>query len=84
MYMNKNNAYKAVHESNTREYLAPGFTEWIALIPIGKARIRIPFTGGSVSGYGTVPAKFTTSSAALAKLIENSRQFRTGKIIKSR
>ena len=61
-------------------YAVDGLTEWIALIRVGKAKVRIPFTGGSLSGYGCVPARFVTQSAALRKLIEESTHFKTGKI----
>lgn len=61
-------------------YAVDGLTEWVALIAVGRARIRIPFTGGSISGYGCVPARFATSSEALVKLIEDSLHFKSGRI----
>lgn len=61
-------------------YAVEGLTEWIALISVGKAKVRIPFAGGSVSAYGTVPATFATDSHALMKIIENSNYFATGRI----
>lgn len=63
-------------------YAVEGLTEWIALISVGKVKIRVPFTGGSMSGYGCVPATFATASKALCKLIEDSPQFKSGKIKK--
>lgn len=61
-----------------------GLTEWEALIPVGKARIRIPFEGGSMSGFGITPATFTTSDAKLKRIIENSPQYRNRRIVKIR
>lgn len=66
----------------TAVYAVYGLTEWIALISVGQAKVRIPFTGGSLSGYGCIPATFTTASEALKKLIEGSAQFRSGRIKK--
>lgn len=63
-------------------YAVYGLTEWIALIRVGKAKVRIPFTGGSLSGYGCTPATFVTASPALMRLIENSSHFKCGRILK--
>ncbi|MCM1369242.1 MAG: hypothetical protein NC204_02600 [Candidatus Amulumruptor caecigallinarius] len=61
-------------------YAVFGLTEWQALIRAGKALVRIPFTGGTVSGFGEVPATYKTTSRAIKTLIESSNYFRTGKI----
>jgi len=63
-------------------YAVPGLTECEMLIPAGKARLRIHFSGGSLSALGAVPATFTTRDPVVMKLIENSPQFLTGKIRK--
>lgn len=59
-----------------------GLTEWHAVIRAGKASIRIPFTGGMLSGYGCTPATFETTSEALAKIIERSDYYQSKKIVK--
>ena len=41
----------------------------------------VKFTGGTLSGYGITPAKYTTSDEVIQKMIENSPHFRSGKII---
>ena len=64
-------------------YEVSGLTEWVALIAIGKARIRVPFTGGSMTGFGSTPARFRTTSSAIAKIIESSNYFKTGRIRRS-
>ena len=55
--------------------------EWHAVIPIGKSSMCVKFTGGTLSGYGITPAKYTTSDEVIQKMIENSPHFRSGKII---
>lgn len=63
-----------------KTYGAPGLMEWHALIRTGRSKVRIPFTGGSQSGYGAVPAQFTTDNAVLQRIIETSGYFRSGRI----
>ncbi len=63
-----------------KTYAVYGLMEWVALLPVGGSVVRIPFTGGSISGYGVKPATFTTDNEVLQRLIENSRHFRSGKI----
>lgn len=62
-------------------YGVPGMMEWHAVIPIGKSSMCVKFTGGTLSGYGITPAKYTTSDEVIQKMIENSPHFRSGKII---
>ena len=57
-----------------------GMMEWHALIPIGKSSLNVKFTGGTLTGYGVTPAKYTTSDAVIQKMIENSEHFKNGKI----
>ncbi|MDE6717464.1 MAG: hypothetical protein K2J70_04645 [Muribaculaceae bacterium] len=63
-------------------YGVRGMMEWVALIPSGRNIVRVRFTGGSLSGYGVVPACFTTDNPVVMRLIENSGYFRRGKIIR--
>ena len=57
-----------------------GMMEWEAVIPTRSNKVKICFTGGSLSGYGTTPAKFSTTNPAIIHLIESSPQFRSGRI----
>ncbi|MBD5206912.1 MAG: hypothetical protein HDS79_01375 [Bacteroidales bacterium] len=57
-----------------------GMMEWEAVIPTRSNKVKISFTGGSLSGYGTTPAKFVTTNPAIIHLIESSPQFRSGRI----
>lgn len=61
-------------------YGISGLTEWQALITVGSARVRIPFTGGSLSAYGQVPARFSTTDASVARIIEDSVYFKSRRI----
>ena len=47
---------------------------------IGKALVRIEFTGGSINSTGVIPAQYTTENALFQSAIENSEAFRTGEI----
>lgn len=63
-----------------KTYGVRGLTEWTALLPAGKARLAVTFTGGTASGYGESPALFSTDSPAVQKVIEESGYFRSGRI----
>lgn len=65
-----------------RVYGVYGLTEWVALIPVGAAKVRIPFTGGSMSSLGVIPATFDTTDHAVGELIERSGYFRSGRIVR--
>lgn len=64
----------------TKIYGVKGLMEWQALIKVGKATLHVPFTGGTLTGYGVTPATFTTSNVFYQKMIEDSDYFRSGKI----
>lgn len=54
--------------------------EWDALISCGKARLRVRFEGGTMTGFGASPATYTTSNPAAQHIIENSEYFREKRI----
>lgn len=54
--------------------------EWVALIECGKATVKVHFSGGSLTGYGVTPAEFTTQNPMTQAIIENSKEFKGGKI----
>lgn len=64
-----------------KTYGAPGYMEWHAVIPVGKAQMRVVFKGGVPSGYGDTPAEFTTSDPNTQALIEGSKYFADGKVV---
>lgn len=57
-----------------------GMMEWVALIPMRHNLVRVRFSGGSLSGFGTTPATFTTDNPVVIRMIEQSSYFRRGKI----
>ena len=61
-------------------YGVRGMMEYQALIPLGKATLKILFTDGSMNSLGSHPAKFTTDNFMVQHAIENSSDFRRGRI----
>ena len=51
---------------------------------IGKALVRIEFTGGSINSTGVYPAQYVTENALFQKAIESSDAFRNGEIKRGR
>lgn len=51
---------------------------------IGKALVRIEFTGGSINSTGILPAQYTTDNPLFQRAIENSDAFRCGEIKRGR
>ena len=47
---------------------------------IGKALVRIEFTGGAINSTGVYPAQYTTDNVLFQIAIENSDAFRCGEI----
>ena len=47
---------------------------------IGKALVRIEFTGGAINSTGVYPAQYTTDNVLFQRAIENSDAFRCGEI----
>lgn len=66
---------------NRKTYGVTGMMEFIAIIYCGKTQVKVPFTGGSLSGYGVTPAKYTTENPMIQAVIENSDYFKSGKIM---
>lgn len=61
-------------------YGVRGLVEWEAVINCGCAKVKIQFKGGSISGYGEVPATYTTENPMYQHVIENSCYFKSGRI----
>lgn len=54
--------------------------DWTTQIKVGKATVSVHFTGGALTAYGVTPAKFSTSNTFFQNVIENSEQFKSGRI----
>lgn len=62
-------------------FAAPGLVEWEALIPAKRNVIKVHFTGGSLTGYGTRAAVYRTDNEVVAHFIRESAQFKSGRIV---
>ena len=67
-------------KARRKTYGIYGYIEYQAVINVGKNKIKIPFTGGTVSAFGTTPATFETDNLVAQISIEHSSEYRSGKI----
>lgn len=63
-----------------KRYEVKGMMEWHPVFAAGRARIRVPFTGGHLGDGCSSPAVFETSDAVIQRVIECSIPFRNGRI----
>ena len=63
-------------------YEINGQVERNCFFRIGKALVRIEFTGGAVNSSGVYPAQYTTENALFQRAIENSDAVKRGEITK--
>lgn len=61
-------------------YEIHGQVERNSYFRVGKALIRVEFSGGMVNSTGVYPAQYTTDNPLYQQAIENSSAFRTGEI----
>ncbi len=61
-------------------YEIHGQVERNCFFRVGKALVRIEFTGGAVNSSGIYPAQFVTDNPLFQRAIENSDAFRKGEI----
>lgn len=67
-------------KARRKTYGIYGYIEYQAVINVGQNKIKIPFTGGTVSAFGTTPATFETDNLVAQISIEHSPEYRSGKI----
>ena len=58
-----------------------GMMEYQTIIKIGRATLKVLFTDGSMTAIGQNPAKYTTSDFLVQRAIENSSEFKKGRIM---
>ena len=58
-----------------------GMMEYQTIIKIGRATLKVLFTDGSMTAIGQNPAKYTTSNFLVQRAIENSSEFKKGRIM---
>lgn len=61
-------------------YGVNGMMEYQTVIKIGRATLKVMFTDGSMTSIGQNPAKYTTSDFLVQHAIENSSDFKRGRI----
>ena len=57
-----------------------GMMEYQSIIKIGRATLKVLFTDGSITSLGQNPAQYTTSDFLVQHAIENSSDFKRGRI----
>lgn len=63
-----------------KTYGVSGLMDWTTQIKAGKGSVSVHFTGGALTAYGVTPAKYSTSNPFFQSVIENSDQFKSGRI----
>jgi hypothetical protein len=61
-------------------YGVSGMMEYQAIIKVGRSAMKVLFTDGSMNAMGTNPATYTTDSLMVQHAIENSEQYKRGRI----
>lgn len=65
-------------------YGVPGMMTYQAVLMAGRTKIKVLFQDGSMTASGRRPATFTTDNFMLQQIIENSNEFKKGKIFRYR
>lgn len=63
-----------------KEYGIFNLMEFVLSVIIGGRYKDILFEGGLTTAYGVTPARYTTSNAIVQHAIENTREYKTGRI----
>lgn len=63
-----------------KTYGVSGLMDWTTQIKAGRGTVSVHFTGGALTAYGVTPAKYSTSNPFFQNVIENSEQFKSGRI----
>lgn len=63
-----------------KTYGINGLLEWHGTIESHGAKMKLDFANGSVTAFGVAPATFTTKDELTQYIIENSDQFKKGRI----
>ncbi len=58
-----------------------GMMEYQTIIKIGRATLKVLFTDGSITSIGQNPAMYTTSDFLVQRAIENSSEYKKGRIM---
>ena len=61
-------------------YGMKGLLEWHGTVGNGSVRMKVDFTNGSVTAWAVSPATFATSDELTQHIMENSDEFKSGRI----
>jgi hypothetical protein len=61
-------------------YGVSGMMEYQCIIRFGKNTLKVTFTGGSMNAIGVTPATYTTNNFLIQQAIENSNEYKRGRI----
>lgn len=64
-----------------KTYGIRGLLEWHGIVSAGKIKMEVSFTNGSTTSVGVSPASFITKDELTQFVIENSDQFKNGRIV---
>ena len=64
-----------------KTYIAKGLIEYQMSIDLHGAIVRICFSGGSMGTNGVISARYSTDNPAIQRIIENSPQFKTRRVM---
>lgn len=67
-------------EKRIKTYGVMGLMEWNAQIQSGNVKVHVNFTGGYENKWGVAPAVYSTDNPITQRLIENSFEFKSGRI----
>lgn len=67
-----------------KTYGINGLLEWYGTVSCNGVTMKVAFTNGSVTAMGVAPATFTTKDELTQFVIENSEQYKQGRITKLR
>ena len=68
-------------KDKSKTYAVKGLIEWQMVLNVGGATMRLCFSGGRMGVNGVIPAKYTTDSPAIQKMIEDTDYFKQKRII---
>lgn len=63
-----------------KTYGISGLLEWHGMVTSNGVKMKVDFTNGSVTAFGVAPATFQTSDLLTQTIMENSDQFKSGRI----
>lgn len=63
-----------------KTYGMNGLLEWHGAVHSNGIKMKVDFTNGTVTAYGVAPATFITKSKLTQAIMENSDEFKSGRI----